>query len=446
MQAIGVIGSLVAIAFLIFSVYKGYHIAYMAVICSIIVVVTNQMSFIDTLTSTYITGFANCANVVWYFVFGLIMSEMYGKSGAGKSIARIILKIAGKKNASLFKKRVVGIIAVFVIGVLMLLLGFASNALPFLLLPIVTSIFAECDIPRRFMPGLLLGTAATIGNCLPGTPQSVNQICSTLLGTTGTAALVPGIVGAIVVAAGIVVYMNWAIARASKKGEHFEYGPLPQQSEEESEKKGPNIILALLPLVFIFVAYNFFGLHLYICLLIACVACIFLFWPYYEGGVKQLKSYLGTTMTRAGSMCLVAGSFMGFSAVFQAAPSFEVMMNGLTNMTASSYVLALFLLLLSMGFMAFIAGSAPTALQTGIPIFAPIYEAAGVSAAAIHRVAAFATTTFDTLPTNTGIIFIMDMCGVSMKDGYKTVGVNTVVCTFIGSLVVALLCMIPGLA
>ncbi len=442
--AIGIIGCIFAIVFLIWSVYKGYHIAYMAVICSLIIIITNRMNVVEAFTDTFISGVSNCGNLMWYFVFGLILSELYGKSGAADSIARIILRIAGKKGTSLKRRRIVGIAAVFVVGVAMLMLGFASNALPFLLLPIVTSIFKECDIPRKFMPGLLLGTAATIGNVLPGTPQSSNQIASSLLGTSGTAALVPGIVAGVVTGVAINVYMYFAINKATLAGEHFDYGPLPQTLGDEEEKKRPNIIVALIPMVFIFVAYNFFGLHLYLCLLCASGLSLLLFWKYYEGGIRQLREWLVPTMTRAGGMLLVAGSFLGFSAVFSVAPAFQVILNGLVKL--SSGIAPLFTLLLAMALITFIAGSTPNALSFGLPVFAPLYEGLGVSAAAIHRVSLFACTTLDTLPTNTGILFIMDMCGVKMEDGYKTVGMNTVFCTALGAIVCAIMCMIPGLS
>ena len=444
MQAIGIAGCIFATVFLIFTVYKGYHIAYMSIVCALIIVLTNQMNLVEAFSSTFVTGASRCANMWFYFVFGVTMAELYGKSGAGQSIARTVIRTFCKPGSSPKKRRAVGILSIYMVGVLMLFGGFEAGALPFILLPIATAICAESDIPRRFMPGLLLGTAATIGSTTPGSPQAHNQIASSILGTPTTAALIPGLIASVVVALCINLYMNWAIARDNNKGIHFDYGPLPQADEDDPNKR-PHFILSILPLLSIFILYNFAGLHLYLCMLFANVFSLVLFWKYFEGGHLAVRSFIRTALTRSGGMLLVMASFQGFSAVFSASPSFQPMLGGLVKISAGHG--ALFALILAMALIAVTSGNAPSALTFGLPILGPIYTGMGVSASAVHRVAIFAAVTLDTLPTNGGILFMLEMCGVDMKDGYPAVGMNTVVCTGIGAIVCALLCtLFPGLA
>lgn len=443
MQIIGIIGCILAVALLIFSVYKGYHIAYMAVICSFVIIVTNQMNVTEAITKTFVTGAGRCSNLLFYFVFGVIMAEMYGKSGAGQTIARTVINVFCRDNTNIKTKRTIGILAVFLAGVLLLFGGFSAGPLPFVLLPIATAIFAECDIPRRYMPGLLLGTAATVGSIAPGSPQTHNQIASSALGTPTTAALVPGIIATLVVAVLINVYMNWAIARDCAKGIHFDYGPLPQSDSDDPSKR-PNFIISLIPLISIFVLYNFFSVHLYLCMIIATFLSLVLFWRYYEGGHIAVRNFVKSALVRSGGSLLVVASFQGFSAVFASSPSFQPMLDGLVSLSSGSA--ALFVLILVMALIAVTSGDAPSGLTFGLPILGPIYEGLGVSAGAIHRVSICAAVTLDTLPTNSGILFILEMCGVDMKDGYPAVGMNTVVCTAIGAVVCALVCtLFPGL-
>ena len=71
----------------------------------------------------------------------------------------------------------------------------------------------------------------------------------------------------------------------------------------------------------------------------------------------------------------------------------------------------------------------------------------GVSMNAFHRLASFAATTFDTLPTNAGFIASTEIAKVEAGKSYKYVGVCTVLNTTIGTVVLTLILMaFSGLA
>jgi H+/gluconate symporter-like permease len=69
-----------------------------------------------------------------------------------------------------------------------------------------------------------------------------------------------------------------------------------------------------------------------------------------------------------------------------------------------------------------------------------------VSAHAIFRVAALAASTFETLPVNGLIILGIFLAKTSHKESYLPMFLMTVIYTLIGTIVAALLCLVPGLA
>ena len=62
--------------------------------------------------------------------------------------------------------------------------------------PVALTIFEYCDIPKRFILGVLAAASYTFTLTMPGSPQVTNVAAMTALGTAADVALVPGLVGA----------------------------------------------------------------------------------------------------------------------------------------------------------------------------------------------------------------------------------------------------------
>ena len=71
--------------------------------------------------------------------------------------------------------------------------------------------------------------------------------------------------------------MNLLINRARKRGEHFELHPLDPRYVNTGSK--PKLIVALLPMVVLFLLFNIWKLNINICLLCSIALSIALFWP-----------------------------------------------------------------------------------------------------------------------------------------------------------------------
>ena len=98
-----------------------------------------------------------------------------------------------------------------------------------------------------------------------------------LMGTSSGAALIPGIIGAIVEIIVMMVVFTVLVARSRARGEVFAYGP--KDTVHEGEERLPNPWLAAIPLVFTFVVFNFFKVNITVVLAVTTVLSAVLFYP-----------------------------------------------------------------------------------------------------------------------------------------------------------------------
>jgi H+/gluconate symporter-like permease len=131
---------------------------------------------------------------------------------------------------------------------------------------------------------------------------------------------------------------------------------------------------------------------------------------------------------------------VGFAAVIQATPAYDVMVNGLLGLSIPAPLLVVLAVAILVG----LTGSPPAGLAIVVPVLA-----ANLSLApeAIHRIATTAASTFDTLPFQGAILIMLGMADLKHKDGYPPVLMCTVCWTMAAAVVEGLLfVLIPGLA
>ena len=89
-----------------------------------------------------------------------------------------------------------------------------------------------------------------------------------------------------------------------------------------------------------------------------------------------------------------------------------------------------------------ITGSSSGGLQIFMATFADSYLALGVSAEEIHRLVAMASGGFDSLPHCGAVIVTLQICQLTHKQGYKDIGVVTVIVPVIATLLTLGLAML----
>ncbi|MRN26787.1 GntP family permease, partial [Romboutsia ilealis] len=93
---IGLIGILIALAVLMFLVYKRINIILVSIFCCIIVALTSQLPVLETLKDEYMPGMTQFVTSNFLlFVFSAIFGKLMEESGAAFSFAKLIFKAFG---------------------------------------------------------------------------------------------------------------------------------------------------------------------------------------------------------------------------------------------------------------------------------------------------------------------------------------------------------------
>lgn len=438
MTTLGVFGIILCAALVIIMTYRGWNIIIVAPICAIILMLLTQQPLVETFSKTFLGGSANFVSSMFgIYLAGAVLGEIYNVSGAAESIARSLMKtLKGKREKP---SPLVAIIIIFAAGLFLAYGGVHVVALAYVLLPLAVAIMKEAGIPRFMAPGIVLGCIFTGALAMPGSPQTQNVVPMSYLGTTSNAALIPGIVAGIVVLCLNIFYLNRTAKKLNAQGVYFDGG---QQEEVKKRDKYVNPWVAAIPLVVIFLLFNIFKLYVVYAIFIGSALSLVLFFPYL-GGLKNIPNLLGQGATNS-CVVLIAGAVMGgFGAVVSSSSAFTVISNAVVNFPGPK----LFAAGIAIMIVVCVCGSGPAGLATALPMFGTAFAAAGVNLAALHRVASFAATTLDSLPTNAVYLALTKLTGITVKESYRYVFFTTVCSTTIGMFIVAILCTVfPGLA
>lgn len=444
-----ILGILIGVGLLIYFAYRGFSIYYLAPICGIVVAVFNKMSLTEVVKHLYMDGVVGfLLSMFIIIILGTILGALYGESGATISIAHgikrgLMKEVKNEKTAQFLSIFIItGSVALLCYG------GIDGLALMFAVFPLIASIMSENNIPRRYLPALLLCGAGTGIVALPGSPQLPNLIPAQILGSDPRGALIPGIIGWLIAYGSSMVYLHLSISKAKANGETFDYGDgeyMLNIKNGQTKEKTPHFLIALLPLVLIFSMFNIFKINIVFALSAGVVLSIALFWKQVSNGnpanvLKTINQGAHIAPTAAFSV----GSVAGFGSIVAASSGFKTLLAIVTAIKGP----ALWVSALSVSIMTGIAGSSPGGLAVSVPVLGPIFvDQLGVNANAFHRIATFASCTIDSLPINGGIILMLFMAGLTHKEGYGPIARCTILFTTISTIVVVtLLYIFPAMA
>lgn len=401
MSILGVIGCILGFLIVIYLCYKDWSVYLATFVGTCVVIACNTLPFIDSLVGNYVSGMFTAVKGFFFMIlFGCLQSKIYTESGAAYTIAGVVIV---------------------------------------LMYPIALVIFERCDIPKKFILGILGAGSFTFTLTMPGSPQVTNVAAMTVLGTAADVALVPGLVGAAAEIAAILVIMNLLINRARKRGEHFELHPLDPRYVNTGSK--PKLIVALLPMVVLFLLFNIWKLNINICLLCSIALSIVLFWPQLRH--KDLKAMLNSGAVDSVPMTMTVAAICGFAGVLTNTEAFQSMIDAITSISIAPILICWVVVAL----MCMLTGGSSTGQLVALPIIAPKLQALGLTASTIHRVSAFAATTLDSMPYSGSILMLLPMCHMKLKEVYPALFVTTVIATTVGTAAVTLMCVLfPGLA
>jgi H+/gluconate symporter-like permease len=447
-MVIQVFAIVLALGLLIFLAYRGYPVIIVAPLVTLLAVLLSGGHLLPSYTETFMTNAGNYVKSFFpIFLLGAIFGKVMEMSGAAASIAQTIVKSLGSKRA---------ILAVVLACSALTYGGVSLFVVAFAVYPFAAAIFKEAEIPKRLIPGTIaLGAFTYTMDALPGTPQIQNIIPTNYFGTDTYAAPLVGIIGAIIVFTGGMIWLERRRKQASANGEGYGTDHI-NEPEGVGQAKVPNFWLSIVPLVLV-VACNFVfsrsGIsvkHWYDSTVladsfnIANVSTVTSSWSLIVAltigilaamvlNVERIKVKFASTLTAAAMGSLLAifntASEVGFGNVVKTLPGFTVIQNGVFNASSNPLVSEA----VAVNVLSGITGSASGGLSIALEVMGNHYlqlaQNLGISPEMLHRIASMASGGMDTLPHNGAVITLLAITGLTHRQSYKDIFVVTILKT-----------------
>lgn len=278
-EVISLIGVIVAIIFMVWSIYRGLGLPLASVLGTAIIIGTSGMNFSqawDTAMNSGVSAMLGTFSMV--FLFGGILGLFYAESGAAASLGEAILSVTNKvKNPNV--KRIVALTLFIVFRLLLTIAGVDGMACIVPTVALCVTLFQELDIPRRYMNAFLI-TGCTVSLFMPFVPCGPNIMMPILVpGFTAATGWQARIACVVIMSIAVVLVLNVMVGRVQAKGEHFEIGRLGAFQIPKDQKK-PHWLLTMLPIIVVFVLYNVVNLSAWIALACGTIVSILAFAPY----------------------------------------------------------------------------------------------------------------------------------------------------------------------
>lgn len=432
-MAIGVIKIILGLVILSVLAFKGVPILLASLISGIaFLLLTDPANIYAGITTTFMAGAASFVQAYFLtFLGGALFGSVVEMSGAAESIAKAVIEKLGERYI------VVGII----IATAILTMGGVSVYVAFFAIyPFAVSLFKKADIPRRLFAAAYMVGGGTFTMTGPFSPAIQNVIPTQYLGTTVSAAALPGVIGMLFCFGAGSIYMHRQQIKCKKNGEHFV--ALAGDAEVDQEVKRPPVIIAILPMILLLVALNVLGWAIEISLLVGIIAGLILYFPYYPKDFALICKKLGEGVSGAVVSILNTGSTVGFGKVISASAAFTNVIPVVTGIGGDPLIGAA----VATSVLAGMSGSASGGLGIAIPLVAEAFLPMGVNPQALHRVASIASSGLDSMPHNGGVVTFLNYSKTTHKEGYKDIFVVSVVITVLQIVLVIVLLNLFGMA
>jgi len=450
---LGIIGLLAGLALLMWLALRGVNVIFASVICSLVVMVTNSLPFVESLRDAYTFGdlgaFTFAGRFFLLFAAGAVFGRIMGDSHAATSIAMALVTRLGAHRA----------LWITVLSCALLTYGgVVVFVVIFAMYPLGLRLLKEADIPKRlFCAALALGAGTFTLTALPGTPSIQNVIPSVRLGTDLFAGAGLGLLGGAIMFVLGVWYLERQRVRAHAAGERFVPGPADRIPDLASiEKELPHWALALVPLVVVIgtilaprlMALAGLGKEMS---LVAFANAQPILWPSIAlsvGSVIAIALFpvarrrplhlLGDGTQDAILPLLSTAAVIGFGGVVVRTDGFRTF----TDAVVSADIHPLLSMFGAVSAVAGITGSASGGLQIFMATMAEQYVAKGIDPGTLHRLAAMASGGFDSLPHCGAVIAMLTITQLTHREAYRDVGVVTVVIPVIATLAALLVALL----
>lgn len=443
---------LLPLGLLIWSVYRGWPVLLAAPVMALLAAALAAEPVLATLTQRFMpaTG-AFVVSFLPLFLLGAVFGKLMESSGAAMALARAIVARLGTRRA--IPAVVLSCAALTYGGVSLFVVAFAVY-------PLAVALYRAARLPHRLIPAAIaLGAFTFTMSALPGSPAIQNAIPMPYFGTTSFAAPGLGILAGAIMLFGGLLYL----ARAARRAGPFSWGTPDDAAEEQGTRDLPPLLLALAPILLVFVANwalaeillprldlsylsepgwggvepsRVIGIWALIVALVAAnLLLLGLAWPRLSAPRRTLAEGAQAALAPLFNTAML----VGFGAVVAALPAFAAInaliagMPGgiLTGLAASASLLA--------GITGSASGGMSIALEALGARYLDAALAEGIAPGALHRIVALATGGLDALPHNGAVVTLLGIAGLTHRDAYWPVFVVAVAIPVVALLAVLML-------
>ncbi|MDR1816227.1 MAG: hypothetical protein LBR00_06135 [Clostridiales Family XIII bacterium] len=411
---------------------------------------TNGLDFTSAMTEIFLGGATSqIASLFFVIALGAIMGKLYNDSGAAMSIAvGLIHVLIGKREGN--QKVLFSFITIMIVYLICMFGGLDAYILAFTCLPITVVIARNANIPRVFLPAMLLSGGAIMGSA--GVPQINNIMMQAAFAQEGmpmsnTVGAIGWVGTAIALILQVIITYKLCL-KAMAKGEVWDEGHFEQVGIVDRPR--PHFVVSIIPLIVVFVLYAVLDLNIMYALgagIIVSILLMFRFIPSREQGMPKAIDFgrgLVTTLNDGAlnyPVALMQVITPGMlAAVIMATSVFGALVGGL----ASAPIHVVLFALITGYILVAVTASPPATMMIIAPIVVGVLTATGASpdvAGLAGRAATMGSTVFCLLPYDGVIVLIVALARVSFAKAYKIMFLGALIPCLIGSIIGGLMLM-----
>lgn len=428
---IAVLGLIIAVSLLIYLSYKGYSMLFSTVICSVVLALFGGMAIQPDMINAYGVGLGTFfGNNVLLFTLGALFGKLLGDSKAAISFSYKILDVLGEKRA---------LLTIYVASFVLTWAGVNNFVLIFALYPIMVALCSRTNIPKKlglaaFMAGSFIVMAFT-----PGSATNMNVILADTLGTSMYAGALIGIIGTVIATTLALTWLKYEENKCRAKGENFVAGAKDIIVSLEDKDGLPSFAKSATPLVVLISGILILSKvmssmpAIVLSLVMASITAYVLFNKSYGNKVALINQGL----TAGINPLLAVATISGFSAVIEKLPVFTTVVDGLFGLGLHPLVL----LLVIMAILAAIMGNSISPVAFFASTLSEKFLQAGIAPDLLHRMVTMGATTLPCLPSSGGLLSIIEVCQLTLKDCYREVAIATMVIPSITAIICTIIAM-----
>ena len=310
--------------------------------------------------------------------------------------------------------------------------GVSGFVVFFVIYPIALNLFKESNLTRRLIPAAISAGCWTWSMTAPGSPSIQNVIAMNSLGTPSTAAFVPSLIVSIIEFILIFVWLEYRARKFTKNGYYFDDPRLKTQlTAEDLNTEGredlPHWGIAFLPIVLILVLFNVVKWNVVPSVFAGVALAAILMFKYVKGGLNEWVKVFNKGAADSGVAILNTAIVVGFGGVVQNTKGFTDLVAALKGMSMSPLVFVMITVAVCAG----ACGSASGGMGVAFNALTDTYLSLGAKLPYVHRIAAIAAGTLDTLPHQGAQITLLGICKLTHKEAYFDIAITQILIPFI---------------